>query len=179
MDPSKVPLVTNMEKRLSRLRSTGSPRNRWSKPGGWRVGILIGTTLALLTLVTNVSLSAITTAGGEGQTDITTLFEGDCEQVRRMNIGAHFVINLLSALLLGVSNYAMQCMLAPTRAEVDRAHAIRQYLNIGVMSPQNLFKISRKRAILWLFLTLSSLPLHLLYDPRKNLDWLHVMGHLL
>ncbi|KAH7392189.1 hypothetical protein DE146DRAFT_661877 [Phaeosphaeria sp. MPI-PUGE-AT-0046c] len=58
----------------------------------------------------------------------------------------------------------MQCMTAPTRGEVDRAHAARRWLDIGVPSFRNLRRIGRDRLVLWLLLGLSSLPLHLLYN---------------
>ncbi|KAK4499429.1 hypothetical protein PRZ48_009943 [Zasmidium cellare] len=67
-------------------------------------------------------------------------------------------------MLLGASNYTMQALVAPTRAETDRAHAEGGWLDIGVASIRNLFKIKRHRTILWAVLGLSSMPIHLLYN---------------
>jgi len=147
-------------------RGGGCTRLCLEKPRGWRLGILTGTVLALITFIINITLSTISmTHGGDARlsnANTTTLFEGNCDQVRQMNMGAHFLINLLSTLLLGASNYAMQCLSAPTRQDVDKAHALRTYLNIGVMSPTNLTGIGSKRVCLWLLLFASSFPLHLL-----------------
>jgi hypothetical protein len=55
-------------------------------------------------------------------------------------------------------------MSAPTRREVDDAHAKKQWLDIGVQSIRNLRKISWKRALMYWLLALSSLPLHLFYN---------------
>jgi len=72
------------------------------------------------------------------------------------------MINILSTLLLSASNYCMQCMSAPTRKEVDEAHAGRKWLDIGIQSLRNVSKIEKKRGVLYCLLAFSSIPLHLL-----------------
>ena len=132
---------------------------------GWRFGIFSGVLLACAVLIANTSITAWAAArqqGNIGEDAQITLFQGDCERVRRLNIGAHLAINILSTILLGASNYAMQCLSSPTRKEVDAAHARRKWLDIGVPSARNLGRISRKRVVLWVLLVISSLPLHLL-----------------
>jgi len=130
---------------------------------GWRFGILSGSTLALLVFAIN---TAATIYGGieskKNDNGRKILYEGDCESVRKINLGLHLAINLLSTILLGASNYGMQCLSAPTRNEVDVAHSKRRWLDIGVLSIRNITSISRRRAWLWALLGLSSLPLHLL-----------------
>ncbi|OAL05186.1 hypothetical protein IQ06DRAFT_361376 [Phaeosphaeriaceae sp. SRC1lsM3a] len=59
----------------------------------------------------------------KGTTDgLGVLYEGSCESTKKTNIGVHLIINILSSALLGASNYCMQCLSAPTRPEVDKAH---------------------------------------------------------
>ncbi|KAL1595278.1 hypothetical protein SLS60_009968 [Paraconiothyrium brasiliense] len=58
----------------------------------------------------------------------------------------------------------MQCLSAPTRKELDQAHARQSYLDIGVLSPRNLKYISKNRRVRWLILGLSTIPLHLFYN---------------
>lgn len=58
----------------------------------------------------------------------------------------------------------MQVLSAPNRAEVDRAHASRHWLHIGVPNFHNLMRIAPDRSILWIMLMFSSLPLHLLFN---------------
>ncbi|KAH0559694.1 hypothetical protein GP486_003791 [Trichoglossum hirsutum] len=58
----------------------------------------------------------------------------------------------------------MQALSAPTRAEVDREHSKKVWLDIGVMSVRNLWRIARFRVIMWCCLGLSSVPLHLMYN---------------
>ena len=57
------------------------------------------------------------------QDGIAELFRGDCGAVKQADTIAHVVINILGTLLLGASNLALQILVAPTRSEVDRAHA--------------------------------------------------------
>lgn len=155
---SKAPKVTN---------NSSPPTWTWRQRNlqGWRFGIFSGALFACAVLIVNTSIAASAVARQRGQASEDaqiTLFEGDCERVRRLNIGAHAMINILSTILLGASNYAMQCLSAPTRTEIDIAHGKRKWLDIGIPSVRNLGRISKRRALLWLLLVSSSLPLHLL-----------------
>jgi len=95
---------------------------------------------------------------------VVPLFEGSCTTVKRLDIFTHVCINILSTLLLGASNLCMQLLAAPTRKEVDRAHARRRWLDIGAPSYRNLWSIHPSRALVWGFLGLSSLPIHFVYN---------------
>ncbi|KAF6793076.1 hypothetical protein CMUS01_16111 [Colletotrichum musicola] len=58
----------------------------------------------------------------------------------------------------------MQCLVAPTRAEINNAHQRKKWLDIGIPSVRNILSIRWKKKLLWLLLSLSSLPLHLLVN---------------
>ncbi len=94
--------------------------------------------------------------------DIGTIYRGDCTRTRRLNVGLHVLINILSTLLLGSSNLCMQLLVAPRRSDIDRAHRKFTCLDIGVPSVRNLKHISRARLVVWVVLGLSSVPLHFL-----------------
>ena len=87
---------------------------------------------------------------------------GTCDSVRFYNRWLHFLINALSTILLGASNYCAQLLVAPTRKEVDRAHGDKRWLDIGVQSFRNLRTVNTERKVVWVFLMLSSGLLHLL-----------------
>jgi hypothetical protein len=130
---------------------------------GWRSGILRGSILAFAVLMINLLLIVIATVKSRSPSNSQKImYEGDCDKVKQMDIGLHLVINILSSLLLGASNYAMQCLSAPTRTEIDIAHKERIWLDIGVLSIRNLCRINPRRVILWTLFGLSSAPLHLL-----------------
>ncbi|KAL9045807.1 MAG: hypothetical protein Q9214_001214 [Letrouitia sp. 1 TL-2023] len=58
----------------------------------------------------------------------------------------------------------MQCLSSPTRGELDKAHRRHIWLDIGVPSVRNIWRISRSKMALWFLLAFSSIPLHLLYN---------------
>ncbi|GAB7354941.1 hypothetical protein MBLNU459_g5560t1 [Dothideomycetes sp. NU459] len=95
---------------------------------------------------------------------IGTVLVGSCDATAKWSRWLHMAINILSTLLLGASNYCMQRLSAPTRSDLDRAHARGVWLDIGVPSLRNQRWLGSYRSGLWLLLGLSSLPLHLMYN---------------
>ena len=93
---------------------------------------------------------------------IGTLYSGSCDKTRMIELWVHLGINALSTLLLSGSNYTQQCLAAPTRSEIDAAHAKRQWMDIGIPSVRNLIRIKPERALLWVAIGFMSIPLHLL-----------------
>lgn len=89
------------------------------------------------------------------------LLDTDCSTIRTLNTGIHILINVLGIILLAGSNYCMQCLMAPTRPEIDDAHARQHWLDVGVASVRNFWNITWKKKIVWVLLAASSLPLHL------------------
>ncbi|KAF5378412.1 hypothetical protein D9757_011163 [Collybiopsis confluens] len=132
-------------------------------PTGWRFGARLAIFEASAVLLTNIIILvwSVTKAGGNA---IGVAFQGDCDTVDHYSVGIHIVINVLSTVLLGASNYAMQTLCAPTRDEVDRAHKRGIWLDIGLQSIRNLKYTSRIKRTLWLGLSVSSIPLHLIYN---------------
>ncbi|KFA50076.1 hypothetical protein S40293_08611 [Stachybotrys chartarum IBT 40293] len=95
---------------------------------------------------------------------IGVLAEQDCSQTELLNTVLHIIINVLSAALLAGSNYCMQCIIAPTRSQVDVAHEKKRWLDIGVPGFRNYPSITWKNKWIWMLLCLSSLPIHFLYN---------------
>ncbi|KAF2136045.1 uncharacterized protein K452DRAFT_215267, partial [Aplosporella prunicola CBS 121167] len=126
---------------------------------GCRFGMFVGAILAWLVFITNISVLAWASRAKNG-----SIYTGDCNKVERTSTVIHLLINILSSLLLGASNYCMQCLCAPTRAEVDQAHFQRRFIEIGVQSIRNFRLIKRWKFIIWCLLGVSSLPLHLVYN---------------
>ncbi|KAL9617707.1 MAG: hypothetical protein Q9160_007540 [Pyrenula sp. 1 TL-2023] len=149
---------------LEKLSHPVQPRTSWRKPA-WRLGAAAAAGGVLFTLIVNTA-TAIELAQRFGgfQDGTATLYTGSCDKVNTMNTWIHLTINVLGTLLLSGSNYCMQCLCAPTRADIDKAHAERRWMDIGVQSIRNLRRIGAKRALLWWSLALSSIPLHLFYN---------------
>jgi hypothetical protein len=130
---------------------------------GWRFGVLTCTTSTCFIFIINTSLaiSALAKSGWENNGQ-PTLYKGNCNTVSKLNTGVHLLINEMSTSLLCARSYDMQCLSAPTRQELDRAHSSHFWLDIGVSSPRNIQSISKSRRRRWLILGLSTIPLHLL-----------------
>ena len=115
-------------------------------------------------LLINLILVIVVSAKHNVIDGLGTLQDGDCNETKRLDLWLHFLINILSTLLLGASNYSMQCLSAPTRKDVDSAHGQNTWMDIGVPSIRNVFRVSWPRKVLWCLLFLSSIPLHLMYN---------------
>jgi hypothetical protein len=152
--------VNLQQARLNRAGRPASIKGYKQRLSGWRFGVLHFSIWAVIVFTVNLIITvwgSVTHREDEG-----LLKEGDCGRIKNINSGLHILINILSTILLSGSNYCMQCLSAPTRKEVDRAHASRRWLDIGIPSFRNLRHITRWRLALWLLLGISSLPLHLL-----------------
>ncbi|KAL4966624.1 uncharacterized protein BDV14DRAFT_207919 [Aspergillus stella-maris] len=140
-------------------------RKRKRKFGGWQATLYLGSIASFTVLIMNLSMVLWAylrhTEPGQGK---NVLYEGDCDRSKALSSGVHFLINALSTALLSASNFAMQCLSAPTRKDVDRAHARKKWLDIGVPSIRNLWRIPRSRLFMWLCLVWTSVPLHLFYN---------------
>jgi hypothetical protein len=113
-------------------------------------------------LVTNLALTIFAAARYSSQNGVGIIYEGDCGTVNRLDQWLHLLINLLSTGILSASNYCMQLQAAPTRANVDAAHARGKWLDIGVPSVRNFWYMGNWRRASWLVLALSSVPIHLM-----------------
>lgn len=138
--------------------------HRLRKLEGYHFGVLWCAGVAAIVLVINLSLTIWVVAKSGVQDGLGTLHDGRCKRTMSLTNWIHIAINVLSTLLLGASNYSMQCLSAPTRSEVDKAHSQGIWLDIGVPSVRNLRRLSTSRIVLWWLLAISSTPLHLLYN---------------
>lgn len=130
---------------------------------GWRVGVTLFSVAALLVLVANIGIAiySVRQYGGTITADFKPVFTGNCDKTKNLNTWIHFTINVLSTILLSGSNFSMQVLTAPTRKQIDNAHAKRRWLDIGIPSIRNLRSMGHGRRTLWALILLTSAPLHL------------------
>lgn len=138
-----------------------------SKIPDWKVSLIGGTCACIAVFVINLGVtiwSSVSLKGSENGigTSRRIIYEGSCSSTRELSLAIHLLINIFGSILLASSNYGMQCLSAPTRADVNKAHARQGWVDIGIPSFRNLRKVSGRRVILWWLLIFSSLPLHLL-----------------
>ncbi len=138
--------------------------HRLRKLQGYHFGVFCCAGIAAAVLVVNLILTTWAVAKYGVHDGLGTLQDGSCKRTASLTFWIHLAINVLSTLLLGASNYSMQCLSSPTRSEVDKAHSQGIWLDIGVPSVRNLRRLSTTRIVLWWLLAISSIPLHLLYN---------------
>ncbi|KAF7191453.1 hypothetical protein HII31_06955 [Pseudocercospora fuligena] len=148
------------------------PHRRWKT---WKAGVAASATLCCAVLIINISLTvaAYLRFSGNMREGIGTLFQGSCDSVDSWSTGLHVIINVLSSAMLSASNYTMQSLAAPTRAEVNKAHAKGKSVDIGLLSYSNIMgRVSTWRTWAIWILALSSLPVHLLFNSSifKTMD---------
>ncbi|KAI1740909.1 hypothetical protein F4680DRAFT_418089 [Xylaria scruposa] len=131
---------------------------------GWKRAARVNCIILITLSTVLVVLSGLSLRNGAQKTIF--LYSGDCDEgnVSHLNTGLHFLINVVSTLILASSNFFMQILNAPSREEVDTAHAKGSWLLIGVPSVGNVFRVSRFKSCCWLVLVLSSVPVHLLFN---------------
>jgi hypothetical protein len=122
---------------------------------GWRAGLLIA-------LIINIAVYAWLYNTFHTHQGSATIIRGSCTAVQNANTGIHAALNVLSTLVLGASTYAMQGLTAPSRSDVNAAHAKGKWVEIGTSSVRNLFYVRRRNVWIWGVLAVSSLPFHLL-----------------
>jgi hypothetical protein len=137
-------------------------RFRRSKFHGWHMGVLFGCCMSALVLLCNLTMLIVGASKGYDKDGIADLITGEEATISRWNTAFHVLINALSTVLLSGSNYTMQVLSSPTRGDIDKAHAKKRWMEIGVLSPRNMCAIPRRRTWLCVLLSLSSIPLHLL-----------------
>ena len=134
------------------------------KTEAWRFCVAASSAVALAVMIFNITLAVWASTKYGTEDGVGTAIEGSCSLVNVWSLIFKLVINILSSILLSVSNYAMQCMSSPSREDLNRAHAKGDWMDIGISGVRNLVRIRRLRAILWLLLACTSIPIHLLYN---------------
>ena len=75
---------------------------------GWRMGITLCATTASTVFMINLILTVWALSRyGLKKGGIGTIQEGSCKMTRRLSLWLHLIINILSTLLLGASNYTI------------------------------------------------------------------------
>ncbi|KAL4943625.1 hypothetical protein BDV06DRAFT_234506 [Aspergillus oleicola] len=148
---------------MSLLASTRKKR-RWTK-GVLVCAWIVATVLALNIILTITSAILAATKYNGGSFARAPVYQGSCSTAKNAAAVSHLFINVLSTIMLGASNYAMQCLAAPSRLEVDEAHEGKNWLNIGTPDIPALIISGRgRRRFLGILLFITSFPIHLIYN---------------
>ncbi|KAK4893990.1 hypothetical protein LTR27_007796 [Elasticomyces elasticus] len=143
----------------------GGARKHSRSRGKWRITTALGALAALIVLCANITLLIWTHTTHEttGQGSVI-VYTGSCDETKHVTLWADLAINILSTILLSASNSCGQLLSAPTRVDIDAAHARSTWLDIGIQSGRNLRHIPGRRRFMWWMIGISSVPLHLFYN---------------
>ncbi|KAJ2988427.1 hypothetical protein NUW58_g3982 [Xylaria curta] len=148
------------------------------KPTGWKKAAKVNCGMLIIASLILLSLSIVVIVNNNF--DLIFILSGDCEGnlVSLANLALHLLINIVSTLVatlkrqganifnftLASSDFFMQISNAPSREELDNAHAKGSWFEIGVPSVRNTLLVSKFKACCWAALLISSLPIHLLFN---------------
>ncbi|KAI3317298.1 hypothetical protein HD806DRAFT_527196 [Xylariaceae sp. AK1471] len=138
---------------MTSLNICGSRRER-SSPNWKRAARVNCIILICLSALLLVVLSLVLQ---HGVNKVIFFYSADCKEnsASHVNTGLHLLINIISTLVI---------LNAPSRDEVDQAHVKGSWLEIGVSSIRNAFRVSKFKFWCWIGLLLSSIPIHLLFN---------------
>ena len=92
----------------------------WMNFSGWRTIVICGAGLSVAILVVNIIVLAwANQRPKDPQTGAAIIYTGSSSSAQNVFRWTHLMINILSTLLLGCSNGALQCLTAPTREEAS------------------------------------------------------------
>ncbi|KAF6785962.1 hypothetical protein CSOJ01_15499 [Colletotrichum sojae] len=136
---------------------------RWL-PTGWRRPALVnvGLTSASLVILTSTLLYSISMKSNFNQ--VWAFYTSDCKSTATANTLLHLLINIVSTGLFASSNFFMQVLNSPSMQEIKFNHSRGKWLDIGIPSWRNAFHLHTFKLVAWIFLLLTSLPIHLLFN---------------
>jgi len=143
---------------------------RWNKIRyslkGWRGSLKLLSILAWILASANLAVSIDMTMrqGGINPGASVPILSGSCKQINQVKAWSQVAINAASMSLLAAANFAMQAWTALTRDEIDRAHRSGETVDVGIPSFRNMTRISLPRRILWVFMFLFAITIHLVYN---------------
>ncbi|KAI0426759.1 hypothetical protein F5Y09DRAFT_50659 [Xylaria sp. FL1042] len=147
------PQINDSEKTSLRIRL--SKRNQ---------ALLLQVALIAIIFSTNLFILLYASSKYPSINGVGLLYAGECDTVKTANRLLHLLINILSTGMLSASTFCIQLQASPTRADVDKAHKLNTWLDIGAPSLRNLKYIGRGRVIVCVVLASSSLPIHLIFN---------------
>ena len=131
---------------------------------GWRRTAVVNTILVGLFGLLLISFLIAGSVKSGSLNRYLIFFEGNCGESTRLNLFLHLLLNVLSTAIIASSNFFMQVLNSPSRDEIDKAHINNHWMEIGVPSLRNVFFVSRFKSLSWLVFSLTSIPIHLLFN---------------
>lgn len=142
-----------------------NPKRLWAQ--GIRLAAKTNAVILLVIVVLTITGACYGHQYGRG---FVSMYEGDCKQTKTLATGLHIMINILGTALVATSSYCCQVLMAPTRENVDYAHAHRIWLPIGTFDLKQLNLLPWRRKSVWYLLFLTSIAIQLVYVYFRSLS---------
>lgn len=137
------------------------PSSSSSRFSGWRGGLLAATISLAICVVVELVLLIVALKLSSPVSGLGTLYFGSCDRVKKLSDYLLIVLNVIGTITIGTSNYVMQTLTAPSRRQIDKAHANGSFLDIGISSPSNIRQLGGRRRVMYFLLGASTVPIHL------------------
>lgn len=124
VDTSKVRMFNRKQHLINWRRSSVGVGERFSRLSGWRMSAFINTVLVSNVLFVLIFSHLILWAKSGNLNGYHIIHSGKCAEksVGRLNTLLHLMVNILSSLVLASTNFFMQVLNSPNRAELDSVH---------------------------------------------------------
>lgn len=136
-------------------------------------------------------------------TPSVVLMSGSCDHIDLWKGGIGLLVNIIAGVCLSISTYMQQLCTSPTHEDIAREMKEKGDVIFGANSPISLFyRFKRRKSIclLWIFLFITSIPIHLFANgsigvaqtglpfpevsiyqesadsPREQLNWTYING---
>ncbi|KAI1358746.1 hypothetical protein F5Y08DRAFT_350464 [Xylaria arbuscula] len=146
---------------------------------GWHQAAKVNCILLATLSIVLSSVLVYIAAKSDNILQVVYIFDGSCHSadIPLINTFLHLLINVISTLVVGCpqlvnlpddylasSNFFMQVLNAPSREELDAAHTRSTWMDVGVNSIRNIFKVSAFKRLCWFGLMITSIPIHLVFN---------------
>ena len=148
------------ERSRTRLRQTGNARTAFIVSYALLFASAISSTTTIIALI----LTRQHSRNASIYPQSFPLFKDTCDSSRLQfnSLFAHFFVNVVGAVILGLSNYIQQMCASPNIEDVSKGFQRREDIQFGSNSPTAVFRMGQRwLSVAWIALILTSLPLHL------------------
>ncbi|KAJ5109388.1 hypothetical protein N7456_006063 [Penicillium angulare] len=135
----------------------------WQDPVRWCIWGNVAV-LAINIIFTVAAVGVSASKGNNHGFGSITMYRGSCKTAQYMKIGLHLLLNVLSVAMTATSSYCCTILMAPSRSDVDEAHAKGTWLSIGVSSWRNFWNLKAQSQVLWVSLLATSMIMQMVYN---------------
>jgi hypothetical protein len=129
---------------------------------GRTVSLRFLATCVAMILILNVAVLIYSAKRGPSTSASLLVAQDQCSTIKKLDVGLHALINVLGILALAAVGGFITALSSPSREDLNRAHRVGAWFDIGVPSIRNLKYIGRTRKYMCIIIYLLSFPIHIM-----------------